>query len=48
MTKGFLAENGFERDLSRPELGNVITSPAAKEIMGYDQMDYYAPIKKRS
>lgn len=45
--EGFLAENGFERDLSRPELGNVITSPAAKEIMEYDQMDYYAPIKKR-
>lgn len=41
----FLAENGFKRDDSRPELGNIITSPAASEKMGYDQMDYYFPIK---
>ncbi len=41
----FLHENGFERDLSRQELGNIITSPLAKEIMGYEQMDYYTPIK---
>lgn len=43
----FLNENGFERDASRWELGNVITSPLAKEIMGYGQMDYYTPIKAR-
>lgn len=43
----FLSENGFERDTSRSELGNVITPPLAKEIMGYDQMDYYFPIKAR-
>ncbi len=43
----FLAENGFERDTSRPELGNIITSPLAKEIMGYEQMDYYFPIKAK-
>ena len=36
----FLCENGLERDTSRAELGNVITSPLAKEIMGYSQMDY--------
>lgn len=41
----FLSENGFERDTSRSELGNIITSPLAKEIMGYEQMDYYIPIK---
>lgn len=46
-TEKFLAENGFERDFSRPELGNVITSPAANEILGYNQMDYYTPIKKK-
>ena len=44
----FLQENGFERDSSRPELGNIITSPAAKKIMGYEQMDYYTPIKESS
>ncbi len=43
----FLQENGFERDLSRPELGNIITSPLAKEIMGYEQMDYYTPVKPK-
>ena len=39
--------NGFERDNSRFELGNIITSPLANEIMGYNQMDYYMPIKKK-
>lgn len=43
----FLDENGFERDASRPELGNIITSPLVQEIMGYEQMDYYTPIKAR-
>lgn len=43
----FLSENGFERDTSRSELGNIITSPLAKEIMGYEQMDYYIPIKAK-
>jgi hypothetical protein len=26
-------QNGFERDSSRPELGNIITLPAAQKIM---------------
>lgn len=43
----FLSENGFERDISRLELGNIITSPLAQEIMGYEQMDYYTPIKAK-
>lgn len=41
----FLRENGFERDETRPQLGNVITPPAAHEAMGYEQMNYYFPIK---
>lgn len=43
----FLSENGFERDTSRSELGNIITSPKAQKIMGYEQMDYYFPIKPK-
>ena len=43
----FLSENGFKRDTSRSELGNIITSPLAKKIMGYEQMDYYIPIKAK-
>ncbi|MBQ3162644.1 MAG: AraC family transcriptional regulator [Oscillospiraceae bacterium] len=41
----FLNENGFERDLSRSELGNIITSPLVQQTLGYEQMDYYTPIK---
>ena len=43
----FLSKNGFVRDTSRSELGNIITSSLAKEIMGYEQMDYYFPIKAK-
>lgn len=35
----------FEQDLSRSELGNVITPPSAQQAMGYGQMDYWVPIK---
>ena len=41
----FLAANGLQRDSSRPDLGNIITSPSVKEILGYEQMDYYTPVK---
>ena len=43
----FLNANGFERDKSRPDLGNIITPPAARETMGYSQMDYYTAIKAK-
>ena len=43
----FLADHVLIRDPSRPDLGNVISSPAAAEILGYEQMDYYTPIKKK-
>ncbi|MDE6764235.1 MAG: AraC family transcriptional regulator [Oscillospiraceae bacterium] len=43
-----LSENGFERDTLRKDLGNIITSHAAREIMGYEQMDYYFPIKAKN
>lgn len=35
----------FERDCSRAELGNIITSPSAEAALGYNQMDYYTPIR---
>ena len=41
----FLNENGLKRDSSRSQLGNIITSPDVNKIIGYDQMDYYFPIK---
>jgi len=41
----FLRENGFMIDPDRREMGNIITSPAVKEALGYEQMDYYYPIR---
>jgi len=43
--KAFLAGNGLEMDEGRPQLGNVITPPAAHRAMGYCQMDYYFPVR---
>lgn len=43
----FLLENGFIRDNSRPDLGNIITSPRAKQTLGYEQMNYWTPIKEK-
>jgi len=43
----FLTETGFVRDADRPSLGNVITSPQAQEILGYVQMNYWFPIRKK-
>ena len=43
----FLELHGFEVDTSRHELGTIITSTLASEILGYNQMDYYTPIKPK-
>lgn len=42
----FINEKGcFEVDGSRVYLGNIITPPAVAQAMGYNQMDYYVPIR---
>jgi AraC family transcriptional regulator len=43
----FLCNNGFEQDKSRPRMGNVITPATANSILGYNQMDYFMPIKPK-
>ena len=43
----FIAAHGFERDPDRAQLGNVITPPEAAKALGYDQMDYYVPIRTK-
>jgi len=43
----FIAAHGFERDDTCRPLGNIITSPAAKRVMGFHQMDYYYPVRPR-
>ena len=43
----FLSAHGFERDPSRPELGNIITPKTAEDVLGFCQMDYYTPVRPR-
>lgn len=40
----FLRASGLAMDHTRPELGNVITTPAVRSILQYEQMDYYFPV----
>lgn len=42
----FLAQYRLQRDPSRPQMGHVITSPAAVALLGFEQMDYFFPIQK--
>ena len=35
----------FEEDTSRAYLGNIPTPPSSAKAMGYEQMDYYLPVK---
>ncbi|MCP3967694.1 MAG: AraC family transcriptional regulator [Lentisphaerae bacterium] len=47
--KEFIEEKScFEEDNSRAYLGNIPTPPAAYKAMGYNQMDYYIPVKVTS
>lgn len=43
----FLSANNLLRDPSRPDLGNVLTSPQTAEILGYEQMDYLTPVLRK-
>ena len=44
----FTAEHGFERDDTRRPLGNIITSPAVRAVLGFEQMDYYYPVRPKA
>lgn len=44
----FIAQNGLMADDSRQEMGNIITSPAVKSVIGYEQMDYYYPVRAKN
>ena len=41
----FLRESGLMIDPERRELGNIITSPVVQKVLGYEQMDYYYPVR---
>ena len=41
----FIAAHGLEPDETRRELGNIISSPAVSAVLGFEQMDYYYPVR---
>jgi len=41
----FLSAHGFVRDPSRSDMGNIPTPPSARDVMGFEQMDYWFPIR---
>jgi len=43
----FLESHNLEIDKTRSEMGNIITSPNGKNVLGYSQMDYWTPIKHK-
>ena len=43
----FMARYGFELDESRRELGNIISSPAVSAVLGFEQMDFYYPVRPK-
>jgi hypothetical protein len=43
--KEFLEKYGYEIDESRPELRHILSDKLGPEILGYEQMDYWTPIK---
>ena len=44
----FIAAHGLERDDTRRPLGNIITSPAVSAVLGFEQMDYYYPVRPKA
>ncbi|MEA4832897.1 hypothetical protein SDC9_156681 [bioreactor metagenome] len=45
--EAFISAHGFERDPSRPDMGNVITPKDAQKVLGYNQMNYFTAIKQK-
>ena len=43
----FIEKHGLVRDYNRPEMGHIIGNDETKEVLGYEQMDYWTPVKKR-
>lgn len=43
----FMEQHGLVRDESRPDLGNIVGNAETKATLGYEQMDYWTPVKKK-
>lgn len=42
----FMEKNGLVRDESRPDMGHIIGNEETLAVLGYEQMDYWTPVKK--
>ena len=38
---------GLVRDDSRPDMGHIIGNTETQTVLGYEQMDYWTPVKKK-
>ena len=43
----FMEKYGLERDNSRPDMGNIVGNLETQAVLGYEQMDYWTPVKKK-
>ena len=41
----FMETHGLVRDDSRPDMGHIIGSLETQAVLGYEQMDYFTPVK---
>lgn len=46
-TAEFMEKHGLERDDSRPDMGHIIGNTETQAVLGYEQMDYWTPVKKK-
>ena len=43
----FMEAHGLVRDPDRPDMGHIVGTPETQEALGYEQMDYWTPVKKK-
>ena len=46
-TAVFMEKHGLVRDNNRPDMGHIIGNPETQAVLGYEQMDYWTPVKKK-
>lgn len=46
-TAAFMEQHGLMRDDSRPDMGHIIGNKETQAVLGYEQMDYWTPVKKK-
>ena len=46
-TAVFMEKHGLVRDDSRPDMGHIIGNTETQTVLGYEQMDYWTPVKKK-